>query len=98
MTYRRKWPYLITAKFGYGHPYRLRSGMSLIRRSKRYVQFSNLLFMHIEHKVVLEFAQKFMAIRPLSIYTKRGITLSRRIFVFKQGKNSQYSQLKSKIF
>lgn len=88
----------MTVKFGHGHPYRVRNVAYYVRRLKRYVQFSNLLFMHVDSLKLIEFAKSFVNIRPLSVYTKRGMTLSRRIFLFKQGKNSQYSQLKSKIF
>ena len=98
VSYRRRWPYIITTKFGRGHPYRIKNYIIFIRRFKRYIQFSNLLFLHIEKNNLDIFIKNFQTIQGLSVYTRRGLTLSRTIFIKKQGKISQYSKLKSKIF
>lgn len=98
VSYRRTWPRLLTAKFGYGHPFRVGGLVWYIKRFKRYVQFSNLLFMHFDPKVLQFFIQKFKTIRTFSPYIGRGLTLARRVFIKKRGKESQYTKLKSKVY
>lgn len=98
INYRRKWPNFITMKFGCGHPCRVINTSVATKRYKRYVQFSNLLLLHLESHKLNELVKKLKKIQTFSIYTKRGLTVPRRIFIFKQGKVSQYSRFKSKIF
>lgn len=98
VKYRRCWPYFITAKFGRGHPVRVSSPACFIRRFKRHVRFSNLLFAHIDIEDLSPFGVKFKNLQLLSVYTRRGIVGARDIFIKKQGKVSQYSKFKSRIF
>ena len=48
VTYRRQWPYLLTLRMGYGHPVRVNLRSICVRRFKRYVQYSNLLFLSLD--------------------------------------------------
>lgn len=98
VKYRRDWPYLTTTKFGRGHPYRIENYMTYTRRLKRYVQFSNLLFIYWDKVQLNYFVENFKKIQRISVYTLRGVTEARGILIKKQGKVSQYSRFKSKIF
>lgn len=98
VKYRRGWPYLTTTKFGRGHPYRIQNYMTYTRRFKRYVQYSNLLFIYWDKEQLNCFVDNFQKIQRISNYTLRGLTQARGILIKKQGKVSQYSRFKSKIF
>lgn len=98
IKYRRQWPCIVTTKFGYGHPFRMKSHIIYIRKFKKYIRFSNLLFLHLDYGDLQNFINKFKKIQLLNVYTKRGMIYARSLHIKKQGKNSQYSKFKSKIF
>lgn len=98
VKYRRQWPCMVTTKFGCGHPFRIKSNILYIRKFKKYIRFSNLLFLHLDYGDLQNFINKFKKIQLLNVYTKRGMVYARSLRIKKQGKNSQYSKFKSKIF
>jgi len=96
--FRRGWPRFITLKVGYGHAVRLRYPDIYCLRRKKYLARHSLTVLSYSWHFIWEIGKEFRNWRYFGRYTKRGIRLARQCFYRQQGKESQYTKLKSKIF
>lgn len=98
LHFRRLWPRFISLKFGHGHAVLIPFSDGIYCRRKKYLQRHSLLLMGGSWGEVLGYGINIRNWRYFGRYTKRGVRLAREFFYRQQGKESQYTHLKSKIF
>ncbi len=94
---RRVWPRFISLKFGHGHFNHINFEDGFFIRRKKYLQRHSLVLGGLWF-MTLFFGKYIKNFRYFGRYTKRGVRLARELFYRQQGKESQYTKLKSKIF
>ncbi len=98
VRFKRYWPRAISLKFGYAHSIRISYMDGFYCRRKKYLQRHSLFMGGGQWDQILRFSKEIRMYRFFGRYTKRGVRLAREFFYRQQGKESQYTHLKSKIY
>ncbi len=94
---RRTFPYLILLRFGTGHPaWHNISALNLVR-FKKHLAYHGIAFILPPHTIP-GLTSRLVSFKPLNCYTQRGLRAHRYCLLKRTGKESQYTQLKSKVF
>ena len=90
-------PSPVLLRFGYGHQTWLLNFRHFKHRHKRYLTHHCLIWVTATH-VNIPTPQRLVSLRPMNIYSRRGIRFGRFVLKRRKGKESKYTALKSKIF
>ena len=98
MRIRRVWPSSISLKVGLGHYQRIGSLGNSAIRYKKHLRRHSIFLIGLRWREVASILKQIRSYRPMNACTKRGVRLGRQLFYRRQGKQSKYTALKSKIF
>jgi hypothetical protein len=95
---RNMWPYYLSLRFGYSHPVRYKYNQLSYKRHKKHLAYHILLITGLDFISLYDYSLHLRNVRLFNSYTRRGIRYACQKVIYRKGKESQYTKLKSKIF
>ena len=94
----RKNFFLLKINYGFSYNVFFFLSMMYVRKKKKYLTFSNVLFWNINYEELYNTTLIIRNLRLINKYTNRGFKFSQQKFLKRVGKISKYAAFKSKIF